>query len=232
MKTALGLVLVVVVLAGGYWYYTTKNAQEPAPQVEQVAQQAPAIEGASVVVAGNYSVNTTESTVAWEGKKPLIDGYVNSGTIKLQGGDITAGTSTASGAFTIDMNSLTVDLTAKKPGKENALETHLKTGDFFDVTKYPTATFTIKSVTPRSDSATSFTYDVRGDLKMKDKTNEISFPAQIYMKDGNLHVHAETSIDRTKWGITFGSGNFFENLADNAIDDMVALSFKVVANKK
>jgi polyisoprenoid-binding protein YceI len=68
---------------------------------------------------------------------------------------------------------------------------------------------------------------------MKGQTHEVTFPAMIYLDgEGRLHARAETEIDRTKWGITSGSANFFDDLADNVIDDMVALSFHVVAVKQ
>ena len=38
-------------------------------------------------------------------------------------------------------------------------------------------------------------------------------------------------IDRTKFGITYGSGTFFEGLADKAINDNFTLKFKIVAKK-
>ena len=49
------------------------------------------------------------------------------------------------------------------------------------------------------------------------------------MEDGLLKARGTFQIDRTKWGITFGSGNFFSNLADNAIDDMISLELNLVA---
>ncbi len=135
----------------------------------------------------------------------------------------------ATGFFTIDMNTLSVGLTATKPGKEGALEKHLKTDDFFDVETYPTATFAIKSVTPASEP---MTYTLTGDLTMKGKTNELSFPATIYLNDeGKLIAEASFEFDRTKWDITYNSGNFFQDLGNNLIDDMVAMRLTLVAEK-
>ena len=37
-------------------------------------------------------------------------------------------------------------------------------------------------------------------------------------------------IDRTLFGITYGSGTFFEDLADRAIDDNFTLKFKIIAS--
>lgn len=205
---------------------TTQNGGlEPASGTEETEASA-----RSVVTDGAYSVDASESIVNWAGKKPLIDGYTNSGTIEITEGTIDVSGQTATGEFIIDMDTLHVGLTAKKPGSEGKLEEHLKSDRWFNVPEFPTATFKITQVTPRADSAATFTYDVTGDLTMKGQTHEITFPATIYTAaDGKLHTEASTEIDRTQWGITSGSKNFFDNLADNVIDDMVALSFDLVA---
>ncbi len=206
---------------------TATTTQPSATATTGAAGQA-AIAGASTVSPGTYQVNTTESSFNWAAKKPLIEGYVNSGSVGVSKGSITVGADSASGDFTIDMNTLKVGLTTKA-GMEGALEKHLKSADFFEVSKYPTASVTIKGVTSRADSATTFTYDVRAALTMKGVTNDVSFPAQIYQKDGALHAHASFEIDRTKWNIRFGSGSFFQDLGNNLIADQVAISLKIVA---
>lgn len=239
MKLILGVIAVVVIGAVGYVMWSPSNTEELSNlnQEQEVAKQDTNTETEvagtkSVVTDGTYTVRAEESTVSWAGKKPLIEGYVNSGRIGLKDGSITVANDTATGDFTVDMNTLTVSNTAKKPGQESKLEGHLKSGGWFDVETYPTATFKITKVTPRADSDTTFVYDVSGDLTMKDKTNPISFPATINLDEaGLLHAKASFEIDRTKWGLTFGSDTFFDNLADNAISDMVALSFNLVAAK-
>jgi polyisoprenoid-binding protein YceI len=222
------VVAIMLVLGGGYWYMqSTAAPASPTAMDTQLAGETSAVD-ASTVVPGTYTLVASESIVRWAAQKPLIEGYINSGTIGLTNGSITV-TDTATGEFTIDMNTLAVGLTAKKPGKESALEAHLKKSDFFDVEKYPTATFVISGVSPQGDAATTNRYDVTGELTMKGTTNTVQFPATIAMENGMLHADATFSIDRTKWGITLGSANFFQNLADNVIDDMVQLTLEIVA---
>ncbi|MCA9366166.1 YceI family protein, partial [Candidatus Kaiserbacteria bacterium] len=105
-----------------------------------------------VVDSGTYTVNAEQSEFTWAGKKPLIDGYINSGTIAMSEGTITVGESEASGNFVLDMNTLNVGLTAKKPGQEGTLEGHLKGERWFDVATYPTATFVITDVSPTAQT--------------------------------------------------------------------------------
>ena len=183
-----------------------------------------------LVAVGAYEVDPERSSITWAGKKPLIDGYINSGTLKVSSGEIIAGENTATGEFVIDMNTLSVGATQAKPGSESALEGHLRGGQWFDVETYPEASFVITEVTANADSETTFMYNVTGDLTMKGVTDSLSFPAMIYLDDeGYLRADASFEFDRTKWGITAGSGSFFDSLADNVIDDMVQLSFSLVA---
>ena len=158
---------------------------------------------------------------------------INSGSITVTGGTIVAGENSATGVFTIDMNTLSVSNTPTKPGSENALEGHLKGERWFDVEAFPEASFSITEVKSRADSETTFEYDITGKLTMRDVTGTLSFPATIYTDDnGTLHAKADFEFDRTIWGITAGSGSFFDSLADNVVDDVVALSFKLVAEKQ
>lgn len=234
MKSIIGVVVLVVVGVGVYMLW---NPAEPVREEEgetivdlQNAQQEMEAGEREVVSPGSYEVVADQSSVGWAGKKPLVEGYVNAGSIAVTDGTIVVAEDSATGTFTVDMNTLSVSETPTKPGQENALEGHLKGERWFDVATYPTATFAIDRVTPRADSETTFVYDVTGELTMKGQTHEVTFPATIYKDaEGMLHAHADFEIDRTKWGITAGSGSFFDGLADNVIDDMVALSFDVVA---
>lgn len=229
----IGLVVIIVVAIGGFFLWTPAGAPETLEEARQETENEAAAEGSAEVSPGTYAVIPEESTVHWAGKKPLIEGYVNSGSIGLERGQIVVTDTEATGSFTIDMNTLSVSETPTKPGRESSLEGHLKGEGWFDVAAFPTARFEITAVSARADSATTFVYDVRGNLTMKGETHELSFPATIYLdSDGTLHADAHLEFDRTTWGITAGSGSFFDNLADNAIDDMVSLSFNLVAEKQ
>ncbi len=228
MKALIAAIAVIIIAGIGFVFWQPTNA----PQ-QTAAENAEAAQSGSTVADGTYKVAASESTVNWSAKKPLIDGYVNSGSIGVTEGSIVVAGTSASGSFSIDMNTLKVGLTATKPGQEGTLEGHLKGDRWFDVAKYPTASFVITSVAPRADSATSNTYDVKGNLTLKGQTHELTFPSNIYMDaSGKLRAQASFEFDRTKWGVTSGSSNFFENLADNAISDMVAMSFDIVALKQ
>jgi polyisoprenoid-binding protein YceI len=80
------------------------------------------------------------------------------------------------GSFVLDMTSINAtDLSGEYQQKLNG---HLKNGDFFEVEKYPTATFKITGVKKNNDKV--YTSLVTGNLTVKGKTNAISFPAKLH----------------------------------------------------
>ena len=118
------------------------------------------------------------------------------------------------------MNSLNcTDLEAGK-GKEK-LEGHLKSADFFDTATNPTSTFEITSVSGGN---------VTGNLTMKGVTKSVTFPADVKVTpDGVSVISSDFTINRTDWGIQYGSASFFDGLKDKAINDNIGLSIKLRA---
>ncbi len=180
-------------------------------------------------VTADFNVNVDESTIEWKGSKPLgsHNGTINlaSGTFSVKDG------SPEAGKVSIDMNSI-ADLDLEGEMKES-LEAHLKgtvegkEGDFFNVTEFPFANFQLTGITTENDQTI-----VHGDLTIRDKTNPVSFPAAISVDDYKMTLNSETfTIDRTQWGVNFGSKSIFDNLGDKFIDDEIELTISVVANK-
>lgn len=94
----------------------------------------------------------------------------------------------------------------------------MKSEDFFEVKKYPTAKMKIKSV--KGNTAT-------GDLTIKGKTNEVTFD----MKESKGAYVGTLKFDRTKFDMIYGSNNFFKSLGDKAINDEVIVEYKLVPKK-
>lgn len=171
---------------------------------------------AIVLTASAFSAPTTdrkeikEATITWKGKKILGS---HTGTIDLASGYLEMiGEDIVGGMFNVDMTSLTVtDLDA---GKKEKLEGHLKSDDFFSVANHPTAALSIKSATKEANS-----YQVTGDFTIKGVTQEIVFELEM----GESGARAAVKIDRTKFGIQYGSGSFSDKLADNTISDKFEL---------
>ena len=88
------------------------------------------------------------------------------------------------------------------------LTTHLKNADFFDVKTNPTAKFVSTKVAADGDK-----FSVTGDLTLNGKTKSVTFPAQIKASPDGLNLQAEFLINRHDWGITYGKGMIYDDVA-------------------
>lgn len=181
-------------------------------------------------VSKKLAVSTAESKVNWIGKKPAGE---HNGLVKLSGGEIIINKNEiAGGSFTIDLNTI-VNLDIKDEGMNSRLVGHLKSPDFFDVAKYPTATFVITKVSKIPGTAAvaaKATHHLEGNLTIKGITKKIAFDASINMLNGKLTASTESfTIDRTQWGVTFQSKSVFAELKDQFIYDEMTLSVELVS---
>lgn len=172
-----------------------------------------------------YTVDAATSKVLWEGTK--IAG-AHTGTINVSEGSLTFNNGKLkSGSFTMDMASLTnTDMEDEGKGK---LEGHLKSADFFDIAAFPTAKFDITKATQLLNNETA-NYIINGNLTMKDVTKQVSFQAKVDNADGMINVSTPAfTINRTDWGVKYGSSSFFDDLKDKAINDNVGLQINLAA---
>ncbi|MDH7911209.1 YceI family protein [Winogradskyella sp. SYSU M77433] len=177
------------------------------------------------VEAVAYTANTEKSMIEWTGYKPTGS---HNGTIAIKDGKLKVNDNTVeSGKFAIDMASIEV-LDIPKEDEGNAkLAGHLMNADFFDVENHPVANFEVTGI-ETVDGKTMLS----GNLTMKEKTNNISFPVTIEVNGDTLTLTSETfTIDRSKWNIEYGSKSFFDNLGDKFINDDIELKVTLVANK-
>jgi polyisoprenoid-binding protein YceI len=104
------------------------------------------------------------------------------------------------GEFTVDMNTITVeDITDAQHNKD--FIQHISTEDFFETSTYPAAIFVITEV--RSVSETEF--DVTGNMTIKSVTQPIQFKATVLKEEKLRRANATIQVDRTKFGIEYGS---------------------------
>ena len=121
--------------------------------------------------------------------------------------------------ITIPMGSLSTGL--------KSFDGHLKSADFFNVKEYPTAYF----------KSTEWQFDgdkvkaIKGNLTLLNKTHPITLTATKFNCYDNTMLKAEacggdfeTTIDRTKWGIT--------TFADGGMMKDIKLSIQVEGSKK
>ena len=169
-----------------------------------------ALLGLSVSALAN--VNAKKSEFKWNAFKKVGDGHYGKIFLKSAKADIKDG-KVAGGEFVMDMKSFTVDDLSGT--WETKFLKHVKSGDFFQVDKFPVAKLVITSV--KGNTA-------KGKLTIKDKTNTetINFKKG---KDGSFT--GTLTFDRTKYDVKYGSENFFELAADKVIKNEVKLEFKI-----
>jgi polyisoprenoid-binding protein YceI len=186
----------------------------------------PATRVAAPAAVAPYVLQPQLSTIGWLGKK--VTGQHN-GTIQFKSGQVLVkGTQITGGTFVVDMNSIKdTDLTDADYNAK--LIGHLKSDDFFSVEKNPTATFVITSIKALKGDAAGNNATITGNLTIKGKTNPLSFPAKIGVKNGVAAASGTATVDRTKYDIRYGSKSFFESIGDKAIEDNFTLTFNVIA---
>jgi len=174
-----------------------------------------------------YSVDVASAKLGWTGSK--LTGSSHSGFISLAEGRFeVANGNVVAGSFTVDMNTISnTDLTDAETNSK--LVGHLKSAEFFNVDSFKTATFVISNAAVATDSMGN-THSISGDLTIKGQTRNITFPAKVSINNGMLNMMAAFAINRTDWGIKYGSGSFFEGLGDNVINDNIDFTLNFTAN--
>jgi polyisoprenoid-binding protein YceI len=176
-----------------------------------------------------YNADITASSVSFIGTKPVGQHQgaftLKEGSLTLKDGSLSAGN------FIVDLPSMKI--TDKDTAGSTNLKGHLLSPDFFDAAKYSTATFELtKAETYDSAKLKSLlpgaTHIISGNLRLKDSTKNISFPAIVTVLDASVTVVADFNIDRTRWGMAYGND---KSLKDKFIRPEVNIKLNIVAKK-
>lgn len=174
-----------------------------------------------------FNADTKLSSLEWFAEK--VTGKHN-GVLMLSGGTISNDHGNLSAVFEMDMTTIaTKDLTGEYAAK---LDKHLKSEDFFNVEKFPRSKFVSTSIVaiPNAKPGEN-THTVKGNLTIKDKTNEITFGAVIKGEPGKIACVGTAVVDRSKYDVKYGSKTFFPEIGDKMINDEFKVKFSVVAVK-
>jgi polyisoprenoid-binding protein YceI len=111
------------------------------------------------------------------------------------------------------LKSLDVDIDTTSLFTEvgDMLTNHLKSPDFFEVRRYPTAHFESTKIAANSSGTTQIT----GKLTLHGITREITFPATVEIDGSGMKLKSEFTLDRLEYGI---------NYDPNKVETKVALS--------
>lgn len=188
---------------------TAAAVSDPAPAA--TANQAAEKPAEPVAKSTEVPFDAAASKVEWVGAK--VTGDHKGGFKKIEGTVTYGPDGTLTGVNAkIDTTSVFSDT--------DKLTQHLMSGDFFDVEKYPTATFSSTSITPGGEGGT---HTVKGNLDLRGVTKEITFPATIKQEGPNTVAHAEFTLKRFDFNINY------KGKADDLIKDEVLMKLHIVA---
>lgn len=105
------------------------------------------------------------------------------------------------------------------------LTKHLKTADFFDVEKFPKASFTSTKIVPDTAKGEN-NYTVTGDFDLHGVKKSISFPAKIVVNENEATVETEFAINRKDFGIVYAGKT------DDLIRDDVVIKLNLKTPRK
>lgn len=172
-----------------------------------------------------YNVVPSESKIVYVGKK--VTGQ-HTGSVDIKPGStlVFTGDALTGGEITADMNTITsTDITDKDANAKYV--GHMKSADFFNVEKYPEAKLVIKD-SKKTDKG----LQVNADLTMIGQTKPITFVVTNLKKTADtVTAKSDLKLNRTLWGLKYGSGSFFKGLGDKAINDEFTLTVDIKAKK-
>ena len=190
------------------------SCSNPASDKPRAVTSDAAPAAAPAVAGEKYVITPENSDIEFIGAK--VTGKHNGSFEKFSGEIIYAGQPEKSHVrITIDIDSITTD--------DAKLTAHLKTPDFFDVAKFPQATFESTEITPGGEGGA--THTIKGNLTLHGVTKSITFPAKIAVAPDAITVDATFAINRKDFGINYAGAS------DNLIRDDVVLTLRVRATK-
>ncbi|MEG2077800.1 YceI family protein [Chryseobacterium sp.] len=172
-----------------------------------------------------YVLDTLNSRIEWKGYKVFkSENTSHFGNIKFESGDVTIKDGTLeSGKFVADMTSLSSEDLKDKADQLEKLNSHLKSADFFEVDKFPTASYEITKVSPTADG--DYNTVLEGNLSIKGISKPVQFKANVSVKGSEVSIATEPKdIMREDFEVKFQSPT--EN---GVIKNDVTLQIKVKA---
>lgn len=164
-----------------------------------------------------FTIVPSQSNIDWTGKK--VTGAHN-GTIAIKEGQfILNDGKITNGSFIVDTTSIKI-LDITDPDTNAQFLGHLISDDFFSTEQFKEASLVITAAAGNHIDA---------ELTIKDMTHPVSFDTVVNLAGDTFTASGKLIIDRTKYGMKFRSGNFFQNLGDTLIYNDFELNVSITA---
>lgn len=158
-----------------------------------------ALAAAAGAHANTYAIDPTHTAVTWE--MLHFGTSTNRGTWTKESGTVQFDRAAKTGKveLTLDMNSVSTHV--------GPFDSHLKSADFFDAAKYPTATFVGDKFVFEGDKVK----EVQGQLTLRGATHPVTLKATRFNCYDNPMLKREVcggdfeaTIKRSLWGVNWG----------------------------
>lgn len=170
------------------------------------------------------AIDAKTSKIGWYGSKVVAGSHTGDFKTFVGKAYYDKGGKLAKLSFDVDTNSITSD--------SEKLTGHLKSKDFFAVDKHPKATFVTTAIAAKAKD--KFTHEITGDMTILGKKKAVTFPATVKMDGGKLVADTKFSIDRSDFGMGYGSidendKSIVDKIKDKAIKKEVVLTIHLEA---
>ena len=168
-------------------------------------------------------VDTAATEIRWKGTKFGKRG-AHAGTLRVRSGWIDVrGMQPRSGRILLDMRSIAVtDIPRSDMVPRRKLLEHLVGEEFFAVSRFPTAEFTLD----RAEKLGANVFRVNGRLTLRGVTKPVTFEMTIWSYEPTaLRATAQLTFNRMDWGVAFRGSR----LTNDLVDDDVQLEIDITA---
>lgn len=208
---------------------------DPAANKPKATTTAPSSASSAAPASSTAAPSTTDVFASFKPKGTAIDVDAATSKIEFTGSKVTGkhdgGFKTFKGkidlvgekvedsavVFDIEMASVFTDA--------DGLTKHLQEADFFEVAKFPKASFVSNKIVADTAKGAG-NYTVTGDMEIRGVKKSITFPAKITVAADGVTVASEFSINRKDFGIVYAGK------ADDLIRDDVVLRLDLKAPRK
>ena len=179
------------------------------------------------IQAGQFRLDAKRSKVRWVGRNLTNQ---HDGTVECKHGFMEldeAGTPIA-GEVVVDLTRMSCrDIEDKSLA--GVLIAHLQNADFFDVAKFPEASFVLHS-SERMQGASygKPNFRVSGSLTARGRSIPLVFDALVESTGDEIVFQANFNFDRVSLGACYGSGRLFERLGMHLVNDLVSMDIGLV----
>lgn len=181
---------------------------------------------------GEYELQPLEGDIRWTGRNAHSSHYghlfLKSGYLRMERG---RNGPEGEGEIIADMGSIADEDLAGSPW-QRVLLAHLASEDFFHSALYPEARLRISRLYPlpdtlRRESSGVPDHLIRGEAVIRGRSERVDIPAILRRDGDDLVLTLRADLDRTRWGVLYGSSKFFRCLGMHRMDDIISLEARL-----